>query len=394
MEGRHRIYLDHAATTPLRAEVLAAMVPHLSPGSGNPSAVYAEGREAREVLEAAREVVRNELEADDFDVVFLSGGTEADNAAVLGTLLEPLPAGRPCRRIVTSATEHPAVLNVRTFAERLGAEWVETAVDSDGRVVAEDVMAQLDERTALVSIMAANNETGVLQPIAVIGEVARARGVVFHTDAVQYLGKAPFSLRKLPVDLVSISGHKIGGPRGIAALLVRRGVSLASLLQGGAQESGRRAGTENVAAAVGFATAVRCAVAECESTADRLGVFRDQLRDGLLAAIPWARVNTPQHGALQHFLNVSFPRVEGESLLRTLDRLGVAASTGSACNVGAGKLSHVLRAMGRDERTVRGSLRLSMAASTLSESADDIVGRVVEAVESLVALAPSRGAPA
>ena len=367
------------------------MGPHLSPGGCNPSAVYAEGRAARDALDTARAAISDALGAEDFDLVFLSGGTEADNAAIFGVLLG-LPTDGVARRVVTSVTEHPAILNTRALAERFGGDWTEVGVDTDGRVDPEDVIQRLDDRVALVSIMAANNETGVLQPLEPIGEAARARGIPVHTDAIQFLGKAALNLRTLPVDLVTICGHKIGGPPGTAALLVRRGVSFSPLLRGGSQEGGLRAGTENVAAVVGFATAVQCAVAECAVTSPAVRSLRDAIRDGLLQAIPWARLNTPEDGALGHFLNLSFPRVEGGSLLRVLDSLGVAASTGSACNVGAGKLSHVLRAMGRADSEVRGSLRLSLGTPTLKERADDIVGRVVEAVERLAALAPSREA--
>lgn len=400
-----RVYLDHAATTPLRAEVARAMRPFLEgEGAGNPSALHAEGRAAREALEAARARILRAAGGEEFDLVFLSGGTEADHAALAGRVLAAGTAGRARApaEVVTSAVEHPAVLNARGLLEALGARLSVVGVDREGRVDPDDVEAAVGPATVLVSIMAANNETGVLQPVAEIGSRLRRRGVAFHSDAVQLLGKAPFDLGRLGADLVTVSAHKLHGPRGVAGLFVRRGTALEPLLRGGSQEGGLRAGTENVAAAVGFAAAVDLALGEAQGEGApgreprgeeprRVGRLRDDLRERLLERFPWIVENTPRAGALSHFLNLSFPRIEGESLVRLLDAFGVAASTGSACNVGARKPSHVLRAMGRSEREVRGSLRLSFGRANREGDVDLAFARLERAVEQLEALAPAAG---
>ncbi len=389
-----RIYVDHAATTPVREEVADAMLPFLGERFGNPSSLHAEGVEAREAVEAAREAIRKASGASLFDLVFCAGGTEADNTALAGVLLAERgkareESRRPRLHVVTSAVEHSAVLHAIPFLEELGASVTVVGVDGEGRVDPRAVEAALRSDTRVVSVMAANNETGTLEPIAEIGRLTRARGVVMHADAVQLLGKAPLRLDALPVDLVSVSSHKIHGPKGVAGLFVRKGTPLESLLRGGSQEGGLRAGTENVAAAVGFALAVELAEAEREDLMPRLERLRDLLRREIPRRFPDALVNTPASGALATILNVSFPWIEGESLVRLLDAHGVAASTGSACNVGAKKPSHVLAAMGRSDREVRGSLRLSLGRGNSEAELDSILYALERAVRQLEGIAPA-----
>lgn len=375
-----RIYLDHAATTPVRDEVRISMEPYLRSSPGNPSSLHAEGRAAREALELARATILEALGADDFELVFTSGGTEADNSALVSAVL----AGEARDvSVVASAVEHPAVLNTAPFIERLGARFVVVGVDEDGRVDVDQLRDSLDDSTAIVSVLLGGNETGALQPTSAVSESCRERGVLFHTDAVQCVGKSSLSLAGAEFDLVTISAHKVEGPKGVGALLVRRGVTLHPSLRGGAQEGGRRAGTENVAGAVGFAEAVRLAMEESSEESPRRARLRDRLLDEVLRRFPGARSNTPADKTLPHILNVSFPGVEGESLVKLLDHLGVAASTGSACNVGSRKLSHVLRAMGRSDAEIRGSLRISLGRMNDDAQADLFLDRLARALEQL-----------
>ena len=380
-----RIYLDHAATTPLRPEVRLAMEPFLGSRFGNASSLHAEGRDAREALEAARATILGALGAGSRRLVFTSGGTEADDLAVIGTLLAAEPADS---RVVASAVEHAAVRSLQPLVERLGGEWVEVDVDSDGRVERGDLQAALADAPTgpnVVSVQAINNETGTVQPIDAVAALARAAGAVVHCDAVQLIGHGTLRIDdEATPDLIALSAHKIGGPHGIGALIVGPGVELQPLLRGGAQEGGVRPGTEPIAAAVGFARAVECAVAECDAgEPERLAALRDRLEDGLRQRIPGLVVNTPSRDRAPHILSVSVPGVSGESLAKLLDELGVAVSTGSACNVGKSRPSPVLRAMGRTDEQIRGSLRYSSGRETTADEIDAAVERTAEAVEQL-----------
>lgn len=392
-EAPRRIYLDHAATTPVRPEVRAAMAPFFAERFGNASSLYAEGRAARESLEEARAQIREISRAGDFDLAFVSSGTEADNSALVGAMLGHLESAGDRERarfhVVTSAIEHSAILEARALVTAPGGEVTTVGVGADGRVAVASVEAALRDETRLISVMAVNNETGVIQDYEAIGRLAAERGILFHTDAVQLWGKLPVELDHLPVDLVTISGHKIGGPKGAAGLFVRRGVCWRSYLRGGAQEGGLRAGTENVAAAVGLARALTLAEAGRARTVPRLGVLRDELRRGLLERLPGIRFNGSPADTVPTILNVSFPRVEGESLVRLLDAFGVAVSTGSACNVGANKPSHVLAAMGLTDREIRQSIRFSFGWGNGEEDLGPTLERVTEAVERLQRLAPT-----
>jgi cysteine desulfurase len=367
-----RIYLDHAATTPVRREVLDAMLPFLGERFGNPSSTHRWGREARVALDEARERVAATIGARPDELCFTSGGTEADNLAVLGCwhhLRERRPA------VVSSPFEHKAVLaTVHAVAQQGGEERL-ARVTSEGIVDVADVDRLVDERVALVSIMWVNNEIGTIQDVPAIGRIARERGALMHTDAVQAFGKLPIDVRTLPVDLLSISGHKVGAPKGIGAMYVRRGVHVDPLFHGGSQDRGRRPGTENVAFAVGFATAAEMVVAERERECARLGGLRDELQRALVAAIPDIIVHGANAPRVKHILSVSIPGIDAESLLMALDLEGMACSAGSACQSGSVAPSHVLSAMGVRADLGSSAIRLSLGSLTTAEAVAHVAKR-------------------
>jgi cysteine desulfurase len=377
------VYLDHAATTPVRPEVREAMEPYLGPRFGNPSSPHRWGREARTALDEARERLARCLGARADEVCFTSGGTEADNLAVLG----PWHARRerePARRaVVTTPVEHKAVLAAVHQAGREGADERLLAVDAHGRITADSVDACLRDDVAVVSAMWVNNETGVVQDVPALGARARAAGAVFHTDAVQAFGKLPVELAALPVDLLTLSGHKIGAPKGIGALYIRRGTPFAPLFHGGAQDRGRRPGTENVAFAVGLAVAAERALAEREAECARLAGLRDLLETRLLAAMPDLVVHGRGARGAPHVSMLSVPGVDGETLLMGLDLHGIACTGGSACQTGSSAPSHVLTAMGVEPALAAGAVRLSLGS--LSDPA--CVDRVAAVLPMLAARA-------
>ena len=374
------IYLDHAATTPVRPEVLEAMLPYFGPRFGNPSSVHRWGREARAALDEARERVAQALGASPDELCFTSGGTEGDNLAVLGSW-RAVRATRPA--LVTTPIEHKAVLAAVHQAAREGGEERIVAVDSSGQVDADGYDALVDDHTACVSVMWVNNEVGVVQDIPALAATARARGALFHTDAVQALGKVSIDLRTLPVDYLTISGHKIGAPKGIGAMFIRRGTPLEPLMHGGSQDRGRRPGTENVAMTIGFARAVELTLAEQAAECTRLRAMRDALEEALLARIPDAVVHGRGADRAPHILNISVPGTDSESLLMALDLKGVACSAGSACQSGSITPSHVLSAMGVPTALAVAAIRMSLGA--LSTEAD--VQRVAELFPALIAKA-------
>lgn len=371
------VYLDHAATTPVRPEVRAAMAPFLSERFGNASSVHGIGRAARTALEDARERVAEVLEADPSEMVFTSGGTEADNVALLGRWRS---AGQA---VAVSAIEHSAVRHAAAQAAREGAAVTTLAVDEAGRLDMGALQEALEEPHAVVSVMWANNEVGSIQPVRAIAEHCRARGVAFHTDAVQAVGHERVSVREVPCDLLAMSAHKLGGPQGVGALYVRRGTALDPLLFGGGQERGVRPGTSNVAGAVGLAEALSISARDRDSEAARLRELRDRLQRVLLAAVPGAVVNGGTD-RLPHVLSVSFDGVELDLLLPSLDMAGLAVSSGSACHSGASTPSHVLMAMGRQHDAV---VRFSLGWSTTADEVDSAAGRFIEVVERLRVLA-------
>jgi cysteine desulfurase len=380
------IYLDHNATSPLDPGVLEAMLPYLRGKFGNPSSIYSLGREARNALEEARETLTRVLGASHKDTVCFTGsGTEADNMAIRG-------AARGLRKkgnhIVTSAVEHPAVLNTCAFLEEEGFEVTYVKPDSTGLVRPEAVAGALRESTILISIMHANNETGTINPVAGIGALAAGRGVLFHTDAVQSFCKVPFTVDTLKADLVSISAHKINGPKGVGALYVRDGVPLDPLIYGGHQESGRRAGTENVAGIVGLAKAAEISEGEREREIPRIKALRDRLEKELLQRVPDTRLNGHPELRLPNTLNVSFPFVESESLLLELDLREVAVSSGSACTSGTGEPSHVLLAMGIPHEICRGALRFSLGRENSGADIDYVLDVLPEIAARMRAMSP------
>jgi cysteine desulfurase len=370
-----RIYLDHNATTPLDPRVLEAMLPFLRDDYGNPSSLHWFGQRARGAVEEARARVAELVAADSGEIVFTSGGSESDNAALRGVAANARP---PRAGIVCTAIEHHAVLNT---AKALGDEGRPVAivrVGESGAVDPGDLAARVGETTALVSVMLANNETGVLQPVAEAARLVRARGALVHCDAVQGAGKVVVDVRALGVDLLTLSAHKIYGPKGIGCLYVRRGTALAALVRGGGQERNRRAGTENVAGAVGFGAAAALARESLQADAVRLAALRDRLEARLLA-IPGARRNG-EGPRVPNTTNVSFERAEAEELVIALDLEGLAVSTGAACAAGGVEPSHVLRAMGLPPERVQSSLRLSLGRGTTGADVDhaaDVIAAVV-----------------
>ena len=377
-----RYYLDHNATSPLRPEARAAMEPWLGErGAGNPSSLHAEGRAARAVVDEARDRVAAVLGAKSHEIIFTGGGTESNNLAVCGLALG---AASGPRRVAVSAVEHHAVLHAARWLQRWhGVEVTELPVDGEGRVLIPAAEAWTGAGGALLSVMSANNETGTLQPVEALGRMCRAAGVLCHTDAVQWAGRG--SLRDLRswVDALSLAGHKVGGPAGTGVLWVRAGVPVAPLDVGGAQENGRRAGTENVAGIAGLAAALEAAEREAAGVGARLEAVREDLWLALNAAVPGIRRNTPRTGTLANTLNVSVEGVDSEDLLIACDLEGLALSSGSACLVGSVEPSHVLRAMGVPDAVARGTVRFSLGAETGREDVPELVGRVARVVARL-----------
>jgi cysteine desulfurase len=384
----NHIYLDHNATTPVAPDVREAMLPFLGEDYGNPSSVHWFGQRARRAVERAREQVADLLGAEPREIVFTGGGTEAANQALGGTVEA---AGRSDAAVVTTAVEHKAVLSPCLRLEQSGVRVTTVAVDADGVVDVDAVVAALDERTVLVAVILANNEVGTIQPLERIVEAAHARGVPVFTDAVQAVGRLPLDVRTLGVELLSLSGHKLYGPKGVGALYVRRGMRVGPLILGGDHEGGRRAGTENVPAIVGLGQACELARGRLDGDAERLRVLRDRLEAGIRARVPDAQFHGARERRLPNTASVSFPGVEGESLLMNLDLLGVAVSTGSACSAGSLRPSHVLLAMGRAPEVAHGAIRFSLGRGNTEEEIDRAIDAVAEAVARLRA---AGGAPA
>jgi len=380
------VYLDHAATTPVRPEVLEAMLPYLGSASfGNPSSAHRFGRTARAGLEQARREVAAALGAEPPQVVFTSGGTEADNLAVIGAALAAQHHGRPML-VAVSAVEHKAVLAAAHQVKQQGGEEIVLPVDGDGQLELATLDAALARQPAVVSVMWVNNETGVQQPIEDIAGRCQRAGVLLHSDAVQAFGKLSLNLAELPCTLLTISGHKIGAPKGIGALIVRERKAIEAILHGGGQQFGIRPGTENVAGAVALGRAATLAAEERAREADRLALLRDDLLQRLRAEVP----DLVQHGAgaprAPHILNIGVPGADSEALLMHLDLAGIAASGGSACSTGAMEPSHVLTAMGVPRSLALGSIRLSLGHATTTadlERAVAVFPKVVEKVRKL-----------
>ncbi len=371
------IYLDHTATTPLDQRVLDAMLPFLTSTYGNASSVHSFGREAKSALEEARSRIAAAIGAAPGELFFVSGGTESDNTALVGTWEASRKAGRD--HLVLSAVEHHAVLDTSEALREKGALVSIVQVNTDGRVDPAGVAAVVTARTALVSVMHANNEVGTINPVREIAEIAHRSGAFMHSDAVQTLGKIPVHVDHLGVDLLSLSAHKLYGPKGIGALYIRRGTEVESLLHGGGQERGRRPGTENVALIVGFARAVQLALDDIDAESRRIKTLRDGLQAALTERFPFLIVNGDQANRLPTILNVSVDsaqrKVEGEMIVPALDLEGVAVTSGSACTSGSMQPSHVLLAMGRDASTAKGTVRFSFGRANTREDVVDAVER-------------------
>jgi len=375
-----KIYLDHAATTPLKEEVLEAMLPYLKDIYGNPSSLHFFGREARKALDEAREKVALAIGAAPEEIIFTSGGTEANNLAIQGVARALKSSGK--KHIITSAVEHHAVLDTVSYLGKNGFEVTFLPVDQYGMVDPEDVAESITDRTILVTIMAANNEIGTIEPFEEIGQICREKGVYFHTDAVQAIGHIPFNLKEQPIDMLSLSAHKFYGPKGVGALYVRKKTKIKQLLFGGAQEKKLRPGTENLAGIVGLGKAIELAVSDMEPKTSYLKALRDRLIKGLLE-MEDVRLNGHPEKRLPGNVNVSVQYIEGESLLLGLDLKGIAASSGSACTSGSLDPSHVLMAIGLDHQTAHGSLRLSLGYDNTPEEIDYTIEAVKEVVERL-----------
>ncbi|MEV7396952.1 cysteine desulfurase family protein [Aeromicrobium sp. NPDC092404] len=375
------IYLDHAATTPLRREVLEAMWPHFGPDFGNPSSHHEVGESARRALEQARADVAQQLGARASEITFTSGGTEADNAALKGIALAA-PRGK---HVVISSIEHPAVLESAEFLGRLGYEITVLDVDHDGMVHPEVLEAALRDETTLVSIQHANNEVGTIQQVETLSRLAAGRGAPFHTDAVQAAGWLDLDVDRLGVQAVSISGHKLGAPKGIGVLYVRRGTRFEPLIHGGGQESGRRSGTENVAAAVGMAAALRLA-GDGGAGNDEVVVRRDAFIERVLAEVPSAELTGDRNHRLPGSASFVFPGTNGETILLELEARGIVCSSGSACAAGSDEPSHVLTAMGYDAAVAQTAVRFTFGRTTTSEELDAAATELVRAVAAVSAL--------
>ena len=379
------IYLDNAATTRVSDAALDAMLPYFRQQYGNPSSLYAFGQEAKEALERARATVAGVLNCEPREIIFTSGGSEADNQAIRSAAAIGARAGK--RHIISTAFEHHAVLHTLSKLEKEGFEVTLLDVHENGVVRLEELEAAIRPDTCLVTVMYANNEIGTIQPIADIGRVCRERGVLFHTDAVQAAGHLPIDVRAQNIDLLSLSAHKFHGPKGVGALYARRGIALTNLIEGGAQERGRRAGTENTAGIAGMAAALDEAARNMERDSAKMTALRDRLIAGL-SRIPHSALNGDAERRLPGNVSFCFEGIEGESLLLLLDDKGVCASSGSACTSGSLDPSHVLLAIGRPHEVAHGSLRLTLSGETSGEDIDYTIKAVTEVVAYLRSISP------
>jgi cysteine desulfurase len=379
-----RVYFDHNATTPVDPAVVEIMTRVLVEEFGNASSVHQFGQRAKGLLDDARTAVAELINGEPSEVVFTSGGTEADNFAIRGVAEALAPAGR--RHLIASGFEHEAVLNTFKALARRGWTTTLLPLDSSGIVSPAALEAALTGETALVSVMHANNEIGTIQPVAELSRLAHARGALFHTDAVQSVAKIPVDVRALGADLLSLSAHKFNGPKGVGALWIKRGTRVTAILTGGKHERNRRAGTENVPAIAGLGVAAQLAVHKRESEAARLTALRDRLERGVLAKVPHTAVNGDRDQRVPNTTNISFDGVEAESLLIALDLEGIAVSTGSACSSGTLEPSHVLRAMGLPTHRTQNSIRLSLGAGNTDEQVDYVVAKLPAIVEKLRSL--------
>lgn len=380
-----KVYADNAATTMMSKTAKEAMMPYLDVVYGNPSSLYSFGQEAKTALEEARAKVAKALNADTREIYFTSGGSEADNQAIMSAAVIGARKGK--KHIISTAFEHHAVLHTLNKLKKQGYEITLLDVHENGVVTAEEIADAIREDTCLVTIMFANNEIGTVQPIAEIGAVCREKGVLFHTDAVQAVAHVPVDVKEMNIDMLSLSGHKFHGPKGVGALYVKKGVALTNLIEGGAQERGKRAGTENVPAIVGMAAALEEAVAHMDENMEKITAMREMLIEGI-SKIPHSKLNGDREKRVPGTVNFCFEGIEGESLLLLLDDAGIAASSGSACTSGSLDPSHVLLAIGLPHEVAHGSLRLSVSEYNTPEEMAHIIENVPKVVEYLRKLSP------
>jgi cysteine desulfurase len=380
-----RVYLDHNATTAVHPEVLAAMMPFFGDQFGNPSSLHWAGREVKKYLDEARERAADLLQASPEEVIFTGGGTESDNMALKGVAYALRSKGK---HIITTQVEHHAVLHTCQFLEKNGFEVTYLPVDGDGLINLEELRRAMRGDTILLTIMFANNETGTIFPMSEIGAMARERGIVFHTDAVQAVGKLPIDLKRLPVDILSFSGHKLYAPKGIGGQYIRKGTKLPSLIHGGAQELNYRAGTENIPAIVGLGKACEIAKRDFQTRVTHLQALRDRLQQGLQEKIPEIKLNGHPTLRLPNTLNLSFLYIEGESLLLNMDLEGIAVSSGSACTSGSSEASHVLLAMGVPPEIAQSAIRFSFGWKNTEDDVDYVLEVLPKIVQRLRDMSP------
>lgn len=381
----NKVYLDNAATTAVSPAVLEAMMPYFTQCFGNASSIHSTGRDARRAVDAARKQVAAAIGAQPQEIYFTAGGSESDNWAIKGAAFAKKSKGN---HIITSAIEHHAVLHTCQWLEKQGFEITYLPVDEFGRVSVADVEKAITDKTILITIMTANNEIGTIQPIAEIGKLAKEKGILFHTDAVQAIGAIPVDVNAMNVDMLSMSGHKFHGPKGIGALYIRKGVKIDQFMHGGAQERNQRAGTENLAGIVGMGKAIELAVAGLEENAARMSAMRDKLINTILATIPDTRLNGHPTERLPNNVNISFRYIEGEALLLRLDLAGIAGSSGSACTSGSLDPSHVLLAIGLPHEIAHGSLRLSLGTDSTEADVDYVLDKLPGIVQTLRDMSP------
>lgn len=379
------IYFDNAATTQIREEVAKVMIDSLKESYGNPSSIYKIARENKKRVEACREIVANAINADPKEVYFTAGGSESDNWAIKGIAESYSSKGK---HIITTSIEHHAVLHTCEYLETKGYEVTYLPVKPNGIIDIKDLENAIRPDTILISIMFANNEVGSIQPIKEIGELAKKNNILFHTDAVQAVCSVPIDVKEMKIDLLSISGHKIYGPKGVGALYIRKGIKISPLIHGGAQERNRRAGTENVLSIIGFGKAVEIAIKEMPEESKRLIKLRDKLIDGILERVPYSYLNGDRENRLPSNCNISFEFIEGESVLLLLDMKEICASSGSACTSGSLDPSHVLLAMGLSHEKAHGSLRLSLGHFSKEEEVDFILEELPKIVNRMREISP------
>ena len=379
-------YMDYSATTYVKPEVLDAMMPFFTEKFGNPSSFYGISRETKMAVDNARAQVAKAINCDPNEVYFTGGGSEADNWAIKGIATAHMKKGN---HIITTKIEHHAVLHTCEFLEKFGFEVTYLDVNEEGFIDLKQLESAITDKTILVSIMFANNEIGTIQPIKEIGAICREKKVLFHTDAVQAIGSVPVDVKEMNIDLLSLAGHKLYGPKGIGALYIRKGVRIDNLIHGGGQERGRRAGTENIPGVVGLGKAIEIATESIEENRARLTVLRDKLIDGILERIPYARLNGPRGDKrLPGNSNISFEFIEGESILLSLDFEGICASSGSACTSGSLDPSHVLLAIGLPHEKAHGSLRTTLGAASTEEDVEKLLNELPPIIERLRNMSP------